>query len=89
MLKNYRSGEFDFSYSGLKTAVINYVHNQTEKGVEIVKEDCGFKWNTLEELVGYTEKLCKNEADSSAMISCAQQRSSAFSKTLLWITGRF
>ncbi|MBQ3115752.1 MAG: tRNA (adenosine(37)-N6)-threonylcarbamoyltransferase complex transferase subunit TsaD [Clostridia bacterium] len=39
MLKNYSGGEFDFSYSGLKTAVINYVHNQTEKGVEIVKED--------------------------------------------------
>ncbi len=37
MLKNYDGGEFDFSYSGLKTAVINYVHNQQEKGVEISK----------------------------------------------------
>ena len=39
MLKHYDGGEFDFSYSGLKTAVINYVHNQTEKGVEINKAD--------------------------------------------------
>lgn len=39
MLKNYDGGEFDFSYSGLKTAVINYVHNQQEKGVEINKAD--------------------------------------------------
>ena len=39
MLKNYDGGEFDFSYSGLKTAVINYVHNKTEKGEEIVKAD--------------------------------------------------
>ncbi len=35
MLKNYQGGEYDFSYSGLKTAVINYVHNQTERGIEI------------------------------------------------------
>lgn len=48
--------------------------------VEIVTEGCGFKWDTLEELVHYTERLCKTEVDSSAMISCAQQRSSAFSK---------
>lgn len=39
MLKHYDGGEFDFSYSGLKTAVINYVHNQTEKGIEINKAD--------------------------------------------------
>ena len=39
MLKHYDGGEFDFSYSGLKTAVINYVHNQTEKSVEINKAD--------------------------------------------------
>ncbi len=28
-------GEFDFSFSGLKTAVINQVHNATQKGEEI------------------------------------------------------
>ncbi len=39
MLKNYEGGEYDFSYSGLKTAVINYVHNKTEKGEEINKAD--------------------------------------------------
>lgn len=39
MLKNYDGGEYDFSYSGLKTAVINYVHNKTEKGEEIIKAD--------------------------------------------------
>lgn len=35
MLKNYQGSEYDFSYSGLKTAVINYVHNTTEKGLEV------------------------------------------------------
>lgn len=31
--------EFDFSFSGLKTAVINIVHNAEQKGVEINKND--------------------------------------------------
>lgn len=31
--------EYDFSFSGIKTAVINLVHNATQKGEEIVKED--------------------------------------------------
>ena len=29
------SGEFDFSFSGLKTAVINLIHNKTQKGEEL------------------------------------------------------
>jgi len=29
----------DFSFSGLKTAVINYLHNTTQKGEEYSKED--------------------------------------------------
>lgn len=39
MLKNYNGSEFDFSYSGLKTAVINHVHTQEQKGIEINKAD--------------------------------------------------
>ncbi len=39
MLKNYTGGEFDFSYSGLKTAVINYVHTEEQKGNIINKND--------------------------------------------------
>ncbi len=39
MLKNYVGSAYDFSYSGLKTAVINYVQNQKNRGVEINKAD--------------------------------------------------
>ena len=39
MLGHYEGGKYDFSYSGLKTAVINYVHNQEQLGNEVVKED--------------------------------------------------
>ena len=31
--------EYDFSFSGLKTAVINMVHNASQKGTEINKND--------------------------------------------------
>ena len=39
MLKNYDGGEFDFSYSGLKTAVINYVNSQSQKGLQVNRAD--------------------------------------------------
>jgi N6-L-threonylcarbamoyladenine synthase len=53
MLKNYDGGDYDFSYSGLKTAVINYVHNQTEKGVEINRADVAnsFQCSAIDVLV--------------------------------------
>ncbi len=31
--------EYDFSFSGIKTAVINLVHNASQKGEDVVKED--------------------------------------------------
>ena len=39
MLKNYKGSAYDFSYSGLKTAVINYMHTAEQKGEEINKAD--------------------------------------------------
>ena len=53
MLKNYVGSEYDFSYSGLKTAVINYVHNQTEKGIDVNKADvaCSFQHSAIDVLV--------------------------------------
>ncbi len=39
MLKNYEGGRYDFSYSGLKTAVINHVHTLESKGLEVNKAD--------------------------------------------------
>lgn len=39
MLSHYAGGEFDFSYSGLKTAVINYVHGKEQKGERVITAD--------------------------------------------------
>lgn len=48
--------EYDFSFSGLKTAVINVAHNAAQKGVEINKNDmaASFQKTISEILVGKT-----------------------------------
>ncbi|MBQ9104026.1 MAG: tRNA (adenosine(37)-N6)-threonylcarbamoyltransferase complex transferase subunit TsaD [Clostridia bacterium] len=53
MLKNYEGSKYDFSYSGLKTAVINYVHQKEQKGEEINKADiaCSFQCAAIDVLV--------------------------------------
>ena len=53
MLKNYDGGEYDFSYSGLKTAVINYVHNAQSRGEQINKADVAnsFQHSAIDVLV--------------------------------------
>ena len=50
---NYQGGKFDFSYSGLKTAVINYVHGETQKGKDVNKADvaCSFQHAAIDVLV--------------------------------------
>lgn len=53
MLKGYQGSPYDFSYSGLKTAVINYVHNSKERGVEISRADVAksFECSAIDVLV--------------------------------------
>lgn len=34
-----KDAPYDFSYSGLKTAVVNYLHNAEQKGIELSRED--------------------------------------------------
>lgn len=48
--------EYDFSFSGLKTAVINLVHNASQKGEELVREDvaASFQRTVCEIVVGKT-----------------------------------
>lgn len=54
MLKG--SGGYDFSYSGLKTAVINYVHTKEQKGEDWNRADvaCSFQHAALDVLVKKT-----------------------------------
>ena len=50
--------EYDFSFSGLKTAVINRLHNAQQKGEEVNKADlcASFQHTVTEMLVGNTVK---------------------------------
>lgn len=54
--------EYDFSFSGLKTAVINLVHNSVQKGVTLVREDVAASFQrTVCEIL--TEKTMKAAED--------------------------
>lgn len=49
---NFGKDNFDFSFSGIKTGVINYIHNLSQKGCEINKADiaAGFEKSVVEVL---------------------------------------
>lgn len=53
--------ELNFSFSGLKSAVINLVHNERQRGIEIRKEDlaCSFQEIAVDELVRKTKLAIK------------------------------
>ncbi len=62
---NYKSplkDTYNFSFSGLKTAVVNYVHNKQQKGEEYSKEDiaCSFQELATDELCLKTFHACEN-----------------------------
>lgn len=46
---------YDFSFSGLKTSIINLLHNSEQKGIELNKKDLGASF-----LCAVTDCLCEN-----------------------------
>ncbi len=46
---------YDFSFSGLKTSIINLLHNSEQKGIELNKKDLGASF-----LSAVTDCLCEN-----------------------------
>ena len=55
------NNELNFSFSGLKSAVINLVHNESQRGNEINREDlaCSFQIIAIDELVRKTKLAIK------------------------------
>lgn len=53
--------DFNFSYSGLKTAVINYIHNKKQRGEEINYADvcCSFQEEAVAQVVYKAMEACK------------------------------
>lgn len=62
---------YDFSFSGIKTAVINYIHNMEQKHEEIVKEDVcrSFQDCVVEILTTKTLNLAKERGAKKIVIS--------------------
>ena len=71
MLKNYDGGEYDFSYSGLKTAVINYVHNKQSKGEEINGADVAssFQHSAIDVIIEKALKAASERGYNTITIS--------------------
>ena len=63
------NNEINFSFSGLKSAVINLVHNERQRGNEIIKEDlaCSFQTIAIDEIIRKT-KLAINSTNIKRLI---------------------
>ena len=69
MLKDDKG--YNFSYSGLKTAVINYIHTKEQKGEEVNKADvaASFQKAAIDVLVEKTMKAAKDNALTTVAIA--------------------
>lgn len=61
----------NFSFSGLKTAVVNYVHNKEQKGEQVSKEDiaCTFQEIVTDELCEKAVAACKKSGHKKLVIA--------------------
>ncbi len=66
-----KEDNYDFSFSGLKTAVLNYINSQKMKGEEIIVEDVArsFQDAVLDVLIEKTMKLSQKTGISKIAIS--------------------
>ena len=62
---------YDFSFSGLKTSVINTIHNATQKGIEINKADLGasFMKAVSNYLIKNTEKAMEDTGNTTLVLA--------------------
>ena len=62
---------FNFSFSGLKTAVVNYVHNHEQAGKEFNKADvaCSFQELVTDDLSEKAIRCCLNENSKTLVVA--------------------
>lgn len=62
---------YDFSFSGLKTAVLNYINQTKQKGEEVIVENvaASFQQAVLDVLVGKAFKLAKESGSDKIVIA--------------------
>ncbi|MBE7082330.1 MAG: tRNA (adenosine(37)-N6)-threonylcarbamoyltransferase complex transferase subunit TsaD [Clostridiales bacterium] len=69
--KNILAGTYNFSFSGIKTAVINYVHNKKQKGEEINIADisASFQNFVVSELANKTLNAMKDSKSTKLVVA--------------------
>ena len=73
---SFGKDNFDFSFSGIKTGVINYLHNAEQKGEMVNKADlaAGFQKNVVETLVdnllGAADKVGVRKVALAGGVAC-------------------
>lgn len=82
--KNILAGTYNFSFSGIKTAVINYVHNKQQKGEEISIPNISASFQTyvVEELANKTIKAAKNLGHGKLVVAGGVSANSFLKKKL-------
>ena len=76
--------EYDFSFSGLKTAVINRLHNAEQKGEEVNKADlcASFQHTVTEMLVGNTMKAAADLGATTIVLAGGVSANSGLQKAM-------
>lgn len=82
--KNILAGTYNFSFSGIKTAVINYVHNKEQKGEDVSIPDvsASFQNFVVSELTTKTLKAMK-ETNSNKLVVAGGVSANSFLKARL------
>lgn len=75
---------YDFSFSGLKSAVINLAHNESQRGNEIIKEDlaCSFQNRVVEILTKKTIKALKEYNVNNLIVAGGVSANTSIRKSL-------
>lgn len=71
VVSNSLKNTLNFSFSGIKTEVVNLVHNMQQRGEEIVKEDiaASFQECVTDELVSKAVRACRQENIAKLVIA--------------------
>lgn len=79
-----RDAPYDFSFSGLKTCVINLIHNMEQRGEEIPREDicASFRSAVVELLVSNTMKVCEDYGVDTLVVAGGVSANSLLRKRL-------
>lgn len=70
-VSNALKNTFNFSFSGVKTEVVNLVHNSMQKGLELNKADiaCSFQECVTDELSTKAIKACKSSEEKKLVVA--------------------